>query len=48
MITVAVCLVGSADTAKCASERLVLFPTWLLLDLLGVLVMLSTLGYEHL
>jgi len=29
-----------------ASERLVLFPTWLLLDLLGV-VMLSTFGYEQ-
>jgi len=29
-----------------ATERLVLFPTWLLLDLLGV-VMLSTFGYEH-
>jgi len=29
-----------------ATERLVLFPTWLLLDLLGV-VMLSTLGYEQ-
>jgi len=28
------------------TERLVLFPTWLLLDLLGV-VMLSTFGYEH-
>jgi len=30
-----------------ATERLVLFPTWLLLDLLGV-VMLSTFGYEQL
>jgi len=29
-----------------ATERLVLFPTWLLRDLLGV-VMLSTFGYEH-
>jgi len=29
-----------------ATERLVLFPTWLLLNLLGV-VMLSTFGYEH-
>jgi len=29
-----------------ATERLVLFPIWLLLDLLGV-VMLSTIGYEH-
>jgi len=30
-----------------ATERLVLFPTWLLLDLLGV-VTLSTFGYEQL
>jgi len=29
-----------------ANERLVLFPTWLLLDLLGV-VMLSIFGYEQ-
>jgi len=29
-----------------ATERLVLFPTWLLLDLLSV-VMLSTFGYEQ-
>jgi len=29
-----------------ATVRLVLFPTWLLLDLLGV-VMLSTFGYEQ-
>jgi len=39
-------LISKFSYAVGATERLVLFPTWLLLDLLGV-VMLSTFGYEQ-
>jgi len=39
-------LISKFSYAVGATERLVLFPTWLLHDLLGV-VMLSTFGYKH-